>query len=160
MYTDGSVTEDLSGWAFTVKQGATIVDGNSAVCKVSPKLNNGNWSSLSAGRPRGVTVRPVMPTSSQIQWAHSKKWKGKPILARVIIYKKLLLLRVSVRHLPSEDSCRWTPGVKGNDRQIDWREETTITSGLRFVRLKCWGAWDTTRGHRINAVATRAFPNT
>ena len=34
-YTDGSVTEDQSGWSFTVKQGATTIHEDSAAYTVS-----------------------------------------------------------------------------------------------------------------------------
>ena len=35
VYTDGSVTQDQSGWGFTVKQGATTIHKNSAAYEVS-----------------------------------------------------------------------------------------------------------------------------
>ena len=35
MYTDGSVTEDQSGWGFTVKQGVTTIHEDSAAYTVS-----------------------------------------------------------------------------------------------------------------------------
>ena len=38
VYTDGSVTEDQSGWGFTVKQGATPIHED----------NEADWSSVTA----------------------------------------------------------------------------------------------------------------
>ena len=54
---------------------------------------------------------------------------------------------------------QWTPyiNVKGNDRvdrlaggrkKIPKTNKQKITSGLRLGKLKCWGAWNTTCGHK------------
>ena len=78
MYTDGSITKDQSGWGFTVKQGATTIHEDSAACMVSTSsltMEVEVVTHVFRGLPREVTVRPHMPSSSQIQSVCYKKCK-------------------------------------------------------------------------------------
>ena len=71
VYTDGSsVTKDQSGWGFTVKQGAPTIPEDSAAYTVSTSSLTMEVEAVtmpSVGLPREVTVRPHMPSPSQIQ---------------------------------------------------------------------------------------------
>ena len=67
LYTDSSVTKDQSGWGFTVKQGATTTHEDSAAYTVSTSSLTMEVEAVThAGLPQ-VTVRPHIPSSSQIE---------------------------------------------------------------------------------------------
>ena len=70
VYTDGSVTKDQPGWGFTVKQGATTIHEDGLNIQLDDRGGNSKRKQSrmpSAGLPQEVTVRPHMPSSSQIQ---------------------------------------------------------------------------------------------
>ena len=70
VYTDGSVTKDQQGWGFTVKQGATTIHEDGLHIQLNDWGGNSKRKQSrmpSAGLPQEVTVRPHMPSSSQIQ---------------------------------------------------------------------------------------------
>jgi len=98
----------------------------------------------SAGLPQEVTVGLHMPSSSEIQWACYKKWKGKPRLECVggwHYHQKLQWVH-----------CPGHAGVKGND----WADRLVGKATSQVVcfleDLKCWEAWDTTCRHKAKDI--------
>ena len=71
VYTDGSVTKDQSGWGFTVKQGATTIHEHIASYTISTFSLTMEVEAVTHAlrwiASRGDTVRPHVPSSSQIQ---------------------------------------------------------------------------------------------
>ena len=76
-------------------------------------------------RYQEMTVRPQMPSSSQIQWDCYKKWK-------VEWEAQTGMRRWSTSTF--ENSCGCTAGVKGNDRAARLASKATLTSGLLLGR--------------------------
>ena len=82
----------------------------------------------SAGLPQWVTVGPHMPSSSQIQWACSKKWK--------------------VKWKVQSEMCQWSTFTIENcectaldmPEQTDWRAKQPSQVACFSKNLKCWGA--------------------
>ena len=92
----------------------------------------------SAGLPQEVTVKPHMPSSSQIQWAWQKwNWKAK-------------LECVSGRPPPSKPPVGVLHGHSGVNRaeQIDLRAKQPSHMACIQEDWKCWGAWDISCGHK------------
>ena len=147
VYTDGSVTKDQSGWGFTAKQGATTIHEDSAAYMVSTSSLTMEVEAVthaSAGLPPEVTVRPHMPSSSQIQLAcyKLKSGMGNPDLnvSMVDIYLRKLLWVYCLGHA----------GLKGNDRVDRMAGKATLTSGLLLGRSETLRS--TTCGHKAKDI--------
>ena len=100
----------------------------------------------STGLPQEVTVRPHLPSSSQIQWAcyKVKSGMGSPDW-------NVLMVDLHLRNLLWV-YCPGHAGVKGNYRADRLAGKATLTSGLLLRDLKCWEAWDTTCGHKAKNI--------
>ena len=150
VYTDGSITKDQTGWDFTVKQGVTTIHENSVANTVSTSSLTMEVEAVtmpSAGLPQEVTVWPHMPSFWQIQWACYKKWK--------------------VEWEAQTGMCRWSTSTFEKTREctaldmLEWRKMTEqidrpanqpLQEACFSEDLKCWGAWDTTRGYKATGI--------
>ena len=77
--TDGSVTKDQSGWSFMSSKVQLPSMKTVQPIQSQPPAWQWRWKQLpmpSAGLPQEVTVRPHLPSSSQIQWACYKVKSG------------------------------------------------------------------------------------
>ena len=101
----------------------------------------------STGLPQGVTVRPHMPTSVWIQWAHYKEMKSgmespdQHVSMFDIHHQNLLWVY-----------CTGHAGVKGNYWLKRLAGKATITSGLCLRKsevLRNLRLWAQSQGHRI-----------
>ena len=105
------------------------------------------WSYRGPKANQEVTVRPHVPSSPQIQWACYKKWK--------------------VEWEAQTGMCRWSTSTFENfygcaaldmpewremTEQIHWRARQPSHVACFSEELKCWGAWDTTCGHKVKEV--------
>ena len=102
----------------------------------------------SAGLPLEATVRPHMPSSSQIQWACYKTWNVERELAQTGC--------VDGRHPPSKTPVGvplWTCRSEGKwpSRQTGGKKQPSQVACFS-EDLKCWGAWDTTCGHKAKDI--------
>ena len=99
-----------------------------------------------AGLPQEVTVRPHMPSSSQIQWTCYRKWKAE------------WEAQIGMSTSTFKHSC----GYAALD-MLEWREMTEQTDWLakQLSQVacisedpKCWGAWDPTCGHKAKDITS------
>ena len=99
----------------------------------------------SARVPQEVTVGPRMPSPSQIQWTCHKKMKsgtGSPdwnVSMVDIHFQKLLY-------------CPGHAGVKWNHPADRLEGKATIAKACFSEDQKCWGAWETTCGHKAKDI--------
>ena len=95
------------------------------------------------GLPQEVTVRPHMPSSSQIPWGCYKKWieerESQTKMVDIPLPKLLLVY------------CPGHAGVKGTDRANRLAGKATLTSGLLLGKLEVLSLrhylWAQSQGH-------------
>ena len=88
-----------------------------------------------------------MPSSPQIQWACYKKWK-------VEWEAQTGICRWSTSTFENSYGCTALaiPEWREMTEQIDWRARQPSQVACFSKELKCWGAWDTTCGHKVKEV--------
>ena len=131
MYSDGSVTNDQSGWGFNVKQGATTIHDDSTACTVSTSLtmeveavtHAPRWI---ASRDDSQTSRAIILIDSRSLIPKVKSGMGSPIwnVPMVDIHRRKLVWVY----------CPGHARVEGNDRADRPTGKATTTSGLHLGR--------------------------
>ena len=102
---------------------------------------------LSTGLHQEVTVRPHMPSPSQIQWACYERWKVECEAQTGVSWWSASTFENSCG-CTGLDMLEWTEVTE----QIDWRAKQSSQVACFLEDLKCWGAWDTTCGHKTKDI--------
>ena len=151
VYTDGSVTKDQSGWSFTVKQGATTIHWWRQCGLYGLNLYFGNGSGSSHPCP---PLDCLKRRQSDHACHHRHRFNelatesdsgmGSPDW-------NVSMVDIHLRQLPWV-YCPGHAGVKGNDRADSWRAKQPSQVACFSEDQKCWGAWDTTCGHKAKDI--------
>ena len=151
MYTDGSVNKDKPGLGFTVKQRTTTIHEENAANTVSTaSLMIVETVTMSSNvLPPEMSVKPHMPSSSQIYWAcHKKVKRGMGCVTGMCqMLEAHLLWMYCARHtvVTGNDPVDRLVGREGGGGAAVWRKPSQ--GACVSEDLKGRGALETTCGH-------------
>ena len=134
IYTDGSVTRDLSGWGFTVKQGGRIIHEDSGAHRVTTSSLTMEVEAVThatqwlAFQRDTLITHAIMLTDSMNLLQKVESGMGCPDLRTSM--HSLQLHRLLWIYCPGQD------GVSGNERADRLASTPDITSGLQLGRAQ------------------------